>query len=46
LLRHAGNAELFVVTKHFGLVRMDWFISNLLGGIKLAVKEDDVAVDN
>src|SRR5262249_62281844 len=24
------------------MVRMDWFISNLLGGIKLQVKRDDV----
>jgi hypothetical protein len=28
------------------MVRMDWFISNLLGGIKLKVKAEDVAAAN
>jgi hypothetical protein len=28
------------------MVRLDWFISNFLGGVKLQVKQEDAAIAN
>ena len=40
----ASGIECFLVDDN--MVRMDWFISNLLGGVKLAVNQEDVEAAN
>jgi hypothetical protein len=37
----AADVECFLADEN--MVRMDWFISNLLGGVKLLVREEDAA---
>ena len=38
---HADRVECFL--RDDNLVRLDWFISNFVGGVKLCVKPEDVA---